>query len=216
MIRLEPRRSHSQAMVYLSPVLAIVMTLVVGGIIFAFMGKNPLEALYTFFILPISNRYGVSELLVKATPLVIIAIGLAMGFRANVWNIGAEGQLTMGAIFGGGLALYFYDSQSVFLLPAMLVFGAIGGAFWGAIPALLRTRFNANEILTSLMLTYVATLFLSYLVHGPWRNPEGFNFPESRPFPDAGLLPIIYDGTRVHLGTAVAVLVVIAGWCRNP
>lgn len=188
MIRLEPRRSHSQAMVYLSPVLAIVMTLVVGGIIFAFMGKNPLEALYTFFILPISNSYGVSELLVKATPLVIIAIGLAMGFRANVWNIGAEGQLTMGAIFGGGLALYFYDSQSVFLLPAMLVFGAIGGAFWGAIPALLRTRFNANEILTSLMLTYVATLFLSYLVHGPWRNPEGFNFPESRPFPDAGLL----------------------------
>ena len=122
MIRLEPRRSHSQAMVYLSPVLAIVMTLVVGGIIFAFMGKNPLEALYTFFILPISNSYGVSELLVKATPLVIIAIGLAMGFRANVWNIGAEGQLTMGAIFGGGLALYFYDSQSVFLLPAMLVF----------------------------------------------------------------------------------------------
>ena len=106
-------------MVYLSPVLAIVMTLVVGGIIFAFMGKNPLEALYTFFILPISNSYGVSELLVKATPLVIIAIGLAMGFRANVWNIGAEGQLTMGAIFGGGLALYFYDSQSVFLLPAV-------------------------------------------------------------------------------------------------
>ncbi|PKR56661.1 ABC transporter permease [Thalassospira lohafexi] len=212
MIRLEPRRSHSQAMVYLSPVLAIVMTLIVGGIIFAFMGKNPLEALYTFFILPISDSYGVSELFVKATPLVIIAVGLAMGFRANVWNIGAEGQLTMGAIFGGGLALYFYDSQSVFLLPAMLVFGAIGGALWGAIPALLRTRFNANEILTSLMLTYVATLFLSYLVHGPWRNPEGFNFPESRPFPDAGLLPIIYDGTRVHLGTAIAVFVVIAGW----
>jgi len=212
LIRLEPRRQHSQTMVYLSPVLAIIMTLVVGGIIFAFMGKNPFDALYTFFILPISNSYGVSELLVKATPLVIIAVGLAMGFRANVWNIGAEGQLTMGAIFGGGLALYFYDSDSALLLPAMLIFGAIGGAFWGAIPALLRTRFNANEILTSLMLTYVATLFLSFLVHGPWRNPEGFNFPESRPFPDAGLLPVIFDGTRVHLGTAIALLVVIAGW----
>lgn len=212
MVRLEPRRQHSQAMVYLSPVLAILMTLFFGGIIFFFMGKNPFEALYTFFILPINNSYGISELFVKATPLVIIAIGLSMGFRANVWNIGAEGQLTMGAIFGGGLALYFHDSESMFLLPAMFVLGAIGGAFWGAIPALLRTRFNANEILTSLMLTYVATLFLSFLVHGPWRNPEGFNFPESRPFPDAALLPIIYDGTRVHLGTAFAVLVVIAGW----
>ncbi len=212
MVRLEPRRQHSQAMVYLSPVLATLMTLIVGGIIFSFMGKNPFDALYTFFILPINNSYGISELFVKATPLVIIAIGLSMGFRANVWNIGAEGQLTMGAIFGGGLALYFYDSESMFLLPAMFVLGAIGGAFWGGIPALLRTRFNANEILTSLMLTYVATLFLSFLVHGPWRNPEGFNFPESRPFPDAGLLPVIYDGTRVHLGTAFAVLVVIAGW----
>jgi simple sugar transport system permease protein len=199
-------------MIYLSPVLAILMTLIVGGIIFSFMGKNPFDALYTFFILPINNSYGISELFVKATPLVIIAIGLSMGFRANVWNIGAEGQLTMGAIFGGGLALYFYDSESMFLLPAMFVLGAIGGAFWGGIPALLRTRFNANEILTSLMLTYVATLFLSFLVHGPWRNPEGFNFPESRSFPDAGLLPVIYDGTRVHLGTAFAVLVVIAGW----
>ena len=127
MVRLEPRRQHSQAMVYLSPVLAILMTLFVGGIIFSFMGKNPFDALYTFFILPINNSYGLSELFVKASPLVIIAIGLSMGFRANVWNIGAEGQLTMGAIFGGGLALYFHDSESMFLLPAMFVLGAISG-----------------------------------------------------------------------------------------
>jgi simple sugar transport system permease protein len=212
MIRLEPRRQHSQKMIYLSPLLAIVLTLISGAIIFAFMGKDPIEALYTFFIMPINNAYGIGELCVKATPLVIIAVGLAMGFRANVWNIGAEGQLTMGAIFGGGLALAFYDSTSVFLLPGMFVMAAVGGAFWGAIPAWLRTRFNANEILTSLMLTYVATLFLSYLVYGPWRNPEGFNFPESRAFPDAALLPIIYDGTRVHLGAVFALLIVAGGW----
>lgn len=212
MIRLEPRRQHSQAMVYLSPLLAIFLTLIAGAIIFSFMGQNPVEALYTFFIVPVNNAYGIGELFVKATPLVIIAIGLAMGFRANVWNIGAEGQLTMGAIFGGGLALWFYDSDSALLLPAMIILGAIGGAFWAAIPAWLRTRFNANEILTSLMLTYVATLFLSYLVYGPWRNPEGFNFPESRAFPDAGLLPVIWDGTRVHLGTVIALLIVIGGW----
>jgi len=179
---------------------------------FVFIALTPFDAVFTLFIQPTSDISFISEVFVTGTPVVIIAVGLAMWFRATVWNIGAEGQLTMGAIFGGGLALYFYDSESMFLLPGMLVLGALGGAFWGAIPALLRTRFNANEILTSLMLTYVATLFLSFLVHGPWRNPEGFNFPESRPFPDAGLLPVIYDGTRVHLGTALAVFVVIAGW----
>ncbi|MDP2698940.1 ABC transporter permease [Thalassospira sp.] len=212
LIRLEPRRQHSQAMVYLSPVLAIILTLMAGMVIFSIMGKDPLRALHTFFILPVNNIYGITELFVKATPLVIIAIGLAMGFRANVWNIGAEGQLTMGAIFGGGLALLFHDSTSVFLLPAMLVMGALGGAFWAAIPAWLRTRFNANEILTSLMLTYVGVLVLSYLVHGPWRSPDGFNFPESRPFPAAALLPVIYDGTRVHLGSLIALLAVVGGW----
>lgn len=212
MIRLEKRREYSKGMVYFSPVLAVIMTVIVGGIIFAFMGKNPFSALYAFFVMPINNLYGLSELVLKATPLVMIGVGLAIGFRANVWNIGAEGQLTMGAVFGGGLALYFYDSDSAWLLPGMMVLGVIGGALWAAIPAFLRTRFNANEILTSLMLTYVATLLLSYLVHGPWRDPDGFNFPESRAFPDAGLLPIIFDGTRVHIGSIVALFVVVAGW----
>ena len=160
---------------------------------------------------PLTNRYGLTELVVKAAPLVLIAIGLALGFRANVWNIGAEGQLTMGAIVGGGLALAFHDSDSVLLLPAMLVAGAVGGALWAAIPAWLRTRFNANEILTSLMLTYVATLLLSYLVHGPWRDPDGYNFPESRLFSDAASLPILIAASRAHLGTLFALLAVAGG-----
>lgn len=212
MIRLEPRGQHSDTMLYLSPVLAVVLTLVFGMIVFAVLGKDPLVALYTFFVMPLTSLFGLSELLVKATPLVLIGVGLAMGFRANVWNIGAEGQLTLGAIFGGGLAIYFHDSDSLLLLPAMVVAGIVGGMLWAAIPAWLRTRFNANEILTSLMLTYVAVLLLSYLVTGPWRDPGGYNFPESRLFPDAGVMPMLIQGTRFHLGGVFALLAVIAGW----
>jgi len=212
MVRLEPRQQHSQAMVYLSPVLAIIFTLLSGLVIFSLFGKNPVTALYTFFVLPISTVYGLTELLVKATPLILIGIGLSIGFRANVWNIGAEGQLTIGAIFGGGLAIWFHDSESMFLLPAMLIAGIIGGGLYAGIPALLRTRWGVNEILTSLMLTYVATLLLSFLVTGPWRDPAGYNFPESRTFPDAGMLPIIMDESRLHFGAILALLAVITGW----
>ncbi len=142
----------------------------------------------------------------------LCAIGLAAGYRANVWNIGAEGQLTMGAIFGGGLALLFHDATSPLLLPAMILAGALGGMAWAAIPAFLRTRFNANEILVSLMLVYIATLTLSLLVHGPWRDPEGFNFPQSKMFEPAALLPNLLDGTRLNAGFPIALAVVGAGW----
>ena len=211
-VRLEPRGQHSQLMVYLSPVLAVLLTLLSGLIIFAVLGKNPLQALYTFFVLPLTSVYGLTELVVKATPLVLIGVGLALGFRANVWNIGAEGQLTIGAIFSGGLAIYFYDSENVLLLPAMMAAGILGGMLWAAIPAWFKTRFNANEILTSLMLSYVAILLLSFLVHGPWRDPEGYNFPESRIFPEVGTLPVLIEDSRLHLGAIFALLVVLGGW----
>ncbi len=212
MIALIPREEPSALWGYLAPVIAVALTVLAGFLLFALMGYDPLETLYHFFISPISTRYGIAELIVKATPLVLIGVGLAIGFRAGVWNIGAEGQLTLGAIFGGGLAIWFHESESLLLLPAMLVFGALGGALWAAIPAFLKTRFNVNEILTSLMLTYVATLLLSALVHGPWRDPDGYNFPESRLFPDAGIMPILLDGTRLHLGALLAVIAVGAIW----
>src|SRR5690606_621183 len=136
-------------------------------VLFTVLGHDAPAALRSYFISPLSSGYGLAELALKATPLALIAVGLSIGFRANVWNIGAEGQLTLGAICGGGLAILFHQSQSAFLLPGMLVLGIAGGMAWAAIPAWLRTRFNANEILTSLMLTYVAGLLLSYLVHGP-------------------------------------------------
>lgn len=212
MIRLEPRPRASKAMRYLSPVIAAALTGVCGVIFSALAGLDPLDTFYAFFIAPIDDRYGLGELGVKAAPLMLIATGLAIGFRSNVWNIGAEGQLTLGAVSGGGLVLLFYDSESAWLLPGAVVAGAIGGMLWAAIPAILRTRFNTNEILVSLMLNYVALLLLSYLVHGPWRDPEGFNFPESRLFPDSAMLPVILADTRLHLGFLFAVAAVAIGW----
>lgn len=212
MLRLERRPQSSRLMVYLTPLLALLFTLISGLLLFSLMGFNGIAALYTFFIVPISDAYGISELFLKAIPLVLIGIGLSIGFRAGVWNIGAEGQLTMGAIAAGGLAIHFYEIDHILVLPAMMLSGIIGGMAWAAIPAWLKTRFNTNEILTSLMLTYVAALFLSYLVHGPWRDPDGYNFPESRLFEDAALLPVIIEGTRLHIGAIITLFIVLAGW----
>ncbi len=211
-LRLENRPRASSWMIYGSPLLAVLATVVAGTAMFAIMGFDPLQGLHTFFIAPVNNGYGLAELGVKATPLVLIGVGLAVGFRANIWNIGAEGQLTMGAIAGGGVALWLIDSESIWVLPTMILAGAAGGCAWGAVPALLKTRFNANEILTSLMLTYVAALFLSYLVHGPWKDPAGYNFPETQLFSEAATLPVIIEDTRLHIGALFALAAVVAVW----
>ena len=212
MLKIEKRPEPSKAMVYLTPVFALLLTIASSTVLFSILGVSPVDALDNFLIDPVKDSYGVSELLVKATPLVLCAIGLSIGFRANVWNIGAEGQLTMGAIFGGGVFIYLHDVDSVFLLPAMIVMGAVGGALWGAIPAFFKTKFNANEILTSLMLVYVALLLLSLLVHGPWRDPDGFNFPESRTFSDAATMPNLWEGTRLHFGAILALVAALGAW----
>jgi simple sugar transport system permease protein len=163
-------------------------------------------------VAPISSLNGIAELGVKAAPLVLIGVGLAIGFRANVWNIGAEGQLILGAIVGGGVGLAAGDSAGFWILPAMIIGGAVGGALWAAIPALLKTRFNASEILTSLMLTYVAQLLLIYLVVGPWKDPDGYGFPQTRLFGEGATMPILVSGTRVHLGVLAAVIAVAVCW----
>ena len=212
MLKFEARPEPSRIAGLLSPLLAAAATLVVGFLLFTAMGKNPWVAFHVFFVKPVTTLYGVGELLLKATPLMLIAVGLAAGYRANVWNIGAEGQLTMGAIFGGGIALLFQESTSPFVLPLMLIAGVAGGMLWAAIPAYLRTRFNANEILTSLMLVYVATLTLSLLVHGAWRDPEGFNFPQSKMFSDAALAPILLPETRLNITLLMALAAVALSW----
>jgi general nucleoside transport system permease protein len=211
-IRLEPRGQASRPMLYLTPLLAVVLTLVAGFILFAALGFDPARGIYAYFIDPVTTKRGVGELIVKATPLTLVAIGLAIGFRANVWNIGAEGQLTVGAITGGGVHLALYGTTGWWLLPAMVIGGILGGMAWSAIVAFLRTRFHASEILTSLMLTYVALLLLQYLVHGPYRDPEGFAFPESRLFDADAMFPIIVEGTRVNVGTILALLIAAGAW----
>ena len=210
--RIERRRELNHRMFYLSPVLAVGLTGLTGVLLFLAMGHDPLLGTYYFFISPLTTEYGLAELGVKAGPLILIAVGLAMGFRANVWNIGAEGQLTMGAIAGGGVGLLFWGVPGFWVLPLMMLAGLLGGMAWAAIPAFLKARFEVNEILTSLMLTYVATLFLSILVYGPWRDPAGFNFPQSRMFTESGVLPVVLEGTRLHLGVVVALAVAVAGW----
>jgi general nucleoside transport system permease protein len=199
-------------MVFFSPIIAIALTGVIALAVFAAAGLDPFSALVIFVTAPIADLYGVGELLIKATPLVLMGVGLAVGFRANVWNVGAEGQLILGVISGGALALHFGPGGSAALLPAMVVAGALSGALWAAIPALLRTRFNANEILVSLMLNYVAQLWLGYLVFGPWRDPAGFNFPQSAPLAPAALFPIVMEDTRLNVSAFIALGAVAIGW----
>jgi simple sugar transport system permease protein len=210
--RFEPRPEPSRIASWLAPVWALLATVIVGLALFSLLGKDPVGALYVFFVQPLATRYGIGELLQKSGPLMLCAVGLAAGYRANVWNIGAEGQLTIGGLAAGALALAIDDAPGAIVLPAMVVAGALGGMAWGAIPAWLRTRFNANEILTSLMLVYVATYLLSYFVHGPLRDPEGFNFPQSRLFADNALLPNLLPGTRLNAGYVLALGVVAALW----
>lgn len=212
MIVLKPRAAPSRLMSYLAPLVALVITLLAGLVLFSILNVPAGAAFHAFFIEPISTGYGLAELGVKAAPLIMIGVALSIGFRAQVWNIGAEGQLIAGAICGAAVALAFYEIDAWFILPCMIIASILGGMSWAAIPAFLRTRFNVNEILTSLMLTYVAALLLSWLVAGPMRDPDGFNFPESRLFHDAALLPRIVDGTRLHAGVLVAIGIALAGW----
>ena len=206
------RGNPSTLMNFLVPIIAVILTIFTGSVIFVLMGFKPTFALYTFFISPISNSYGISELLVKATPLALIAVGLAFCFKNNLYNIGAEGQLPMGAVFGGGIGIFFHDTSGVWVLPLMIVGGAIGGALWGMIPAILKVKFNTNEILTSLMLVYIALLILDYLVVGPWKDPYGYSFPKTRSFGESGRMPLLFQGLRVHFGIIIALAAVFASW----
>ena len=207
-LELQKRASASTTMSLLSPLLAIVLTLITGAIMFGLLGFDPARALFVYFVEPLLDSWSLQELVVKASPLILIGVGLTICYRSNTWNIGAEGQFTIGAICGSILPVMFPDFQNYAVFPLMLAMGAIGGALFAYIPAILKNRFGANEILTSLMLTYVALLLLDYLVRGPWKDPEGFNFPESRLFHDFAIAPSIFEGGRMHVGAILALIAV--------
>ena len=212
MIKLVARPEPSKFWTYASPVLALAVTVVIGVLLFMALGKDPVKGLSVFFWEPIKSASALSELMVKATPLLIIALGLAVCFRSNVWNIGAEGQFVMGAIAAGGVALLAEKTTGPWIIPAILLAGVLGGMAWGGITALLRDRFNANEILVSLMLVYVADMLLSYLVFGPWKDPNGYNFPQTKTFEAVTQIPRLITGSRVNVGIVLAALGVVALW----
>ena len=212
MFRLEPRPEPSKAMSIASPLLALAITVVIGTILFVLLGKDPLRGLAVFFIEPVKSVYALTELAMKATPLLLIALGLAVCFRSNVWNIGAEGQFIVGAIAASGVAMMAtQDTGAWFFLP-VLVGGVLGGMAWAAIVALLRDRFNANEILVSLMLVYVAEQVLNYLVYGPWKDPAGYNFPQTITFLKSTQVPKLFAGFRVNLGAPLALVGAALFW----
>ena len=212
MLKLEARPQPSQAMSLASPLIALAVTVVFGVLLFFALGKDPLRGLQMFFVEPVKNAYALSEIAVKATPLALIALGLSICYRSNVWNIGAEGQFVLGAVFAGGVAMLAEPGSSRWIVLPILLAGAIGGMVWAGIVALLRDRFNANEILVSLMLVYVAELLLSYLVYGPWKDPQGYNFPQTITFAAATKVPRLVDGLRVNIGVFIALGAVAAGW----
>lgn len=211
MLRLEMRPQPSAAWSYASPLLAIALTVLIGMALFAALGKDPVAGLRVFFWEPVRNARAWSELLLKATPLLLIGLGLAIGFRSNVWNIGAEGQFVIGAVCASGTALAL-QGVGFAVWPLVLLAGVAGGLAWASLTALLRDRFNANEILVSLMLVYVAVQVLNYLVYGPWKDPMGFNFPQTQRFDATAQVPRLFEGLRVHLGLLLGLGAVVAVW----
>ena len=199
MFKLEQRPQPSKLWTYAAPLLALAVTVGIGVLLFILLGKDPVKGLQAFFWEPIKSAYALGELAMKATPLLLIALGLAVCFRSNIWNIGAEGQFVIGAVAAGGVALLADKSTGGWIIPVILLAGVLGGMAWAAIVALLRDRFNANEILVSLMLVYIATLVLSYLVYGPWKDPAGYNFPQSKLFE-----PKLIAGSRLNIGVFLA------------
>ncbi|MHC2019309.1 ABC transporter permease [Methylobacterium sp. CM6247] len=210
-IDLSPRTNRSPLMDGLAPILAFVVAVAIGGIVVAAMGRSPAAAFVTYFVAPLSEVWSLQEVALKAAPLALIAIGLAFCFRANVWNIGAEGQFVVGGLFGGWIAVATHGAEgnTLWVLPLMLVVGTLAGIAYALIPALLKVWLGVSEILTSLMLVYGAELLLDYMARGPLRDPAGYNFPQSVTFDDAARLPYLMEGDTLHAGVLIALAAVI-------
>ena len=217
MLILEKRPNPSRFWAGMTPVLAVILTMIAGGLLFAALGKDPVEAILDIFYLPLfgdNADYFRAQLLVKAGPLILIAVGLSLGFRASIWNIGAEGQYIIGAICGAAVGLAFYPAEHWYIFPLMVIAGALGGWAWAMIPAMLKNAFGTNEILVSLMLVYVAQNIQSWMAFGPLRNPEGMGFPGSRNLQQypAASNPELFPNTGIHWGVVAAGVAVVLAY----
>jgi simple sugar transport system permease protein len=212
MLKLELRPQESKVWRYASPLLALAITVTLGIALFVLLGKDPVRGLQMFFWEPLKSAYALGELMVKATPLLVIALGLAVCYRSNVWNIGAEGQFVIGAVAAGGVAMLADKETGRWIVVAVVLAGVVGGMFWASITAWLKDKFHANEILVSLMLVYVADMVLGYLVYGPWKDPAGYNFPQTKTFEAVTQIPRLMTGSRVSVGLILALIGVAAVW----
>jgi simple sugar transport system permease protein len=212
MIKLQVRAQPSAFWTFASPLLALLITVLLGVLLFSLLGKDPVRGLQMFFWEPVKSAYALGELVVKATPLLLIALGLAVCFRSNVWNIGAEGQYIIGAVCASGVALLADKDTGSWVVVAVILAGVLGGMFWAGITALLRDRFNANEILVSLMMVYVAVQVLGLLVYGPWKDPLGYNFPQTKNFDAVTRIPRLMSDSRMTIGVLFALAGVLAVW----
>ncbi|MCK8486268.1 ABC transporter permease [Paenibacillus sp. MBLB2552] len=191
-----------------TPVLSVLLALLLCAGFIAVNGMNPWTVYAKMWNGAFGTGYGLTETLVKAIPLLLCGLGIAVAYRISVWNIGAEGQLTAGAIAATAVTIYFPEIPAVWSIPLMLVLGVAAGAFWGLLTAIPRIYFGVNELITSLMLNYVALLALDYFVIGPWKDPEGFNMPGSPMFAASLSLPTL-GGTRLHIGLLFALVAVL-------
>lgn len=211
-IKLEKRREPSTLMLVVTPIASVIITMLIGVIVFDLIGIAGERAVIDIFLTPLLSAYKWQDVAVKAAPLIIIALGLSVGNRAQVWNIGAEGQYIIGALAAAGVAIAAGDAGGIFVITLMIFMGILAGAAWAAVPAVLKTRYFVSETLSSLMLTYVALQVLGFLVGGPWKDPNGRNFPATAPLHDNQVLPILIPGTTVHLGVLIALVLPFVFW----
>lgn len=193
-----------------SPVIAVVIAVILTSLILLISGKDAFQIFGEIVRSAFIENF--SETLVKAIPLILTGLAVAVAFRARLWNIGAEGQFYAGVLAATALALGFPNLPAFVIIPLMIAAGMVGGAIWAFVPAILRSWLEVNEIITSLMLNYVALLLADYFIFGPWRDPKGFNFPVTAQFSDEARLPILIDGTRIHAGLILAVLAAAGVW----
>jgi simple sugar transport system permease protein len=211
-IRLEKRRENSRLMLALTPIFAVALTMIVGAIIFQALGYEGPRAVAEIFFTPVLASYKWPDVAAKAAPLILIALGLTLGNQAKVWNIGAEGQYLLGALGGAGVALVTKDMHGIWIVPLMIAAGMAAGAAWAAPVAWLKNRYGVNEILSSLMLVYVAQQVLNYLVTGPWKDPNGQNFPQTAPFTPDQRLPADLFGLPFPPGLYIAFALALVFW----
>ncbi|MGA1846581.1 ABC transporter permease [Deferribacter abyssi] len=207
-IKITKRSEQNRGVLLIAPFVAILLSFIVVGIFLYANGLNPYNVFKDMFVESLGSFYGFSETLVKTTPLILCGLGVALAFKMELWNIGAEGQLYIGAFGASLIALYYPINNHFLMLLAMFLSAGIFSGIWGMIPGFLKAKWNVNEIIVTLLMNYIAILWVDYLVYGPWKDPKGFNFPLTKQFPDMARLGYYFD-TRLHTGFFIALVFVV-------